>query len=114
VEEFVACGVWPPAVGVSFDQVSIRVTPISKLNIPLPNFVASRKDDEDEIKFLAMVELDTKVIVGSYTHPKHDACNVGLHNEGHLNYVLELAEVAYGARSMSGSDAFCNTHILQE
>jgi hypothetical protein len=68
----VACGVWQMAVGVSFDQVSVGVTPVSKVETPLPNFVASRKDDEDDIKFLARVELDAKVIVGSYTHLEHN------------------------------------------
>jgi hypothetical protein len=49
--------------------------------------------------------LDAKVIVGSYTRPEHDACIVGLHNGGCLNHVLELAGVAYGPRSVPGSDA---------
>jgi hypothetical protein len=51
VEEFVACGVWLLGAGVNFDQVSVGVTPVSKLKVPLPNFVSSRKDDESDIKF---------------------------------------------------------------
>jgi hypothetical protein len=76
-----------------------------KLKVPLPNFAASQKDDEDDVKFLARVELDAKLIVGSYTRPKHDACIVGLHNGGRLNRVLELTGVAYGPHSVPGSDA---------
>jgi hypothetical protein len=47
VEEFVPCGVYPLATDVSFDQVSIAMTPVSKMKIPLPKFVAGRKDDDD-------------------------------------------------------------------
>jgi hypothetical protein len=105
-EEFVACSVWPLGAGVSFDQVSVGVSPVSKLKVPLPNFVASRKDDEDGIKFLVRVALEAKVIVGSYTCPKHDTCIAGLHNEGRLNRGLELTGVAYEPRPVLGSDAF--------
>jgi hypothetical protein len=106
MEEFVACAVWPLAAGVSFDQVSVGMTAVSKLKIPLPNVVASRKDDEDDVNFLARVELDAKVIVDSYTRLEHDTCIDGLHNEGRLNRVLELTGVAYELRSVPGSDAF--------
>jgi hypothetical protein len=94
------------AVGVSFDQVSVGVTPVSKVETPLPNFVASCKDDEDDIKFLARVELDAKVIVGSYTRLEHNFYIAWLHSEGRLNRVLELMGVAYGPHALPGSDAF--------
>jgi hypothetical protein len=81
------------------------VTPVSKLKVPLPNFVASRKDDEDGVKFLVRVESDAKVTMGNYTHSEHDACIARLHNEGQLNRVLELTGVAYGPRLVPGSDA---------
>jgi hypothetical protein len=74
MEEFVACSVWSLGAGVNVDQVSVGVTPVSKLKVPLPNFVASHKDGEDDVKFLVRVESDAKVIVGSYTRPEHDAC----------------------------------------
>jgi hypothetical protein len=92
VEDFVACGVWPLASSVSFDQVSVSVTLMSKLKVPLPMFVAALKDGEDDTKFLARVELEAKVIVG-------------LQNNGHLNRVFELAGVAYGPHLVPDSDA---------
>jgi hypothetical protein len=105
VEDFVACGVWLLASSVSFDQVSVSVTLMSKLKVPLPMFVAALKDGEDDTKFLARVELEAKVIVGSYTRPENDACIVGLQNNGHLNHVFELAGVAYGPHLVPDSDA---------
>jgi hypothetical protein len=106
VEEFVACGVWLLGAGANFDQISVGVTPVSKLKVPLPNFAASHRDDDDDVKFPVRVESDAKVIVGSYTHLEHDAYNVGQHNGGCLNHVLELVEVAYGPHPVPGYDAF--------
>jgi hypothetical protein len=78
VEEFVACNVWPLAASVSFDQVRVGVTPVSKLKVPLPKFVATRRDGEGDDELLVRVELEAKVIVGSYARPEHDACIAGL------------------------------------
>jgi hypothetical protein len=49
VEEFLACGVYPLTANVSFDRVAVGVTPVSKFKMPLPKFVATRKDDEDDV-----------------------------------------------------------------
>jgi hypothetical protein len=74
--------------------------------VPLPKFVVVHKDDEDDVQFLARVELEAEGIVGSYTYPEHDACIANLHNEGRLNQVFELAEVAYGPRPEPGTEEF--------
>jgi hypothetical protein len=95
MEEFLACSMYPLAANVGFDRVAISVTPISKLKMPLPKFVAAHKDDEDDVKFLARIELDAEGIMGSYTSPEHDACITGLRNGGHLYHMFELAWVAY-------------------
>jgi hypothetical protein len=105
MEEFVVCVVWSLAAGVSFDQVSISVTSVSKLKVPLPKFVAAHRDGEDDAEFLARVELQAKVIVGSYAHLEHNACIAGLQNNGCLNRVLELMGVANEPHPMLGSDA---------
>jgi hypothetical protein len=106
VEEFLACGVCPLATGVGFERVAVSMPPILKLKIPLPKFVAARKDDEDDVKFLARVELDAEGIMGSYTRPEHDACIAGLRNRDCLNHVFEVMGVAYGPRLVPGSDGF--------
>jgi hypothetical protein len=53
------------------------------LKVPLPKFTAVRKDDdEDDVQFLARVELEAEGIVGSYTKPEHDACLAHVCNGG--------------------------------
>jgi hypothetical protein len=106
VQEFVACGMHPLAASVGFDKVATLVTPVLKLKMPLPKFVAVRKDDEDGVQFLARVELEVEGIVGSYTRPEHEACVANLHNGDCLNRVFELAEVAYGPRPEPGTEVF--------
>jgi hypothetical protein len=89
VEEFIACDMYPLAAGAGFDRVAMRMTPVSKLKVPLPKFVAVHKDDnEDDVRFLVRVELDAEGIVGSYTTPEHDACLAHVHNGGRLNRVF--------------------------
>jgi hypothetical protein len=105
VEGFVVSGVWPLGAGVSFDQVSVGVTPVLKLKVPLPKFAIAHGDGEDDIKFLVRVVQEARIVVGCYTHPEHEACLTGLHNNSHMNRVLELAGVAYGPYPVPGSDA---------
>jgi hypothetical protein len=47
----VACGMHPLSTGVGFGKVATLVTPSSNLKVPLPKFVAVRKDDEDMFSF---------------------------------------------------------------
>jgi hypothetical protein len=68
------------------------------VKVPLPRFPISHEDDEDDSKFLARVEQEARVVVGSYTCTEHKACLTGLQNNSHLNHVLELVRVAYGPR----------------
>jgi hypothetical protein len=114
MEEFLSCGVYPLATGVRFKRVMVGLTSVSKLKIILPKFVAAHKDDEDDVMFLARVELDAEGIVGSYTHPEHDACIVGLCNGGRLNRVFELTGVAYGPRSVPRSNAFTEASMKRK
>jgi hypothetical protein len=107
VEEFVACGMHPVATSVGLDKVVTLVTPVSKLRVPLPKFVAVCKDNEDDALFLDRVEREAEGIMGSYTRPEHDACITNLRNGGHLNWVFELAKVvAYGSRPEPGTKEF--------
>jgi hypothetical protein len=55
VEEFVPCGVWSLASNVSFEHVKVDVTPVSKLKVPLCKFPLSRKDEEDDHRFLEIL-----------------------------------------------------------
>jgi hypothetical protein len=102
----VACGMHPLASGVSFDKGATVVTPVTKLKVSLSKFVVVHKDDEDDVQFLARVELEAEGIMGSYSHPEHEPCVANLHNGGRLNRVFELAEVAYGPRPKPGTEEF--------
>jgi hypothetical protein len=82
------------------------MTPVSWLKLPMPKFLAVRKDNEDHVQFLARVELDAEGVVCSYTHPEHDTCVASLCNGGRLNHVFELAGVAYMPRPVPGTYAF--------
>jgi hypothetical protein len=63
-------------------------------------------DNEDDVQFLARVELEAECIVGSYTKAEHDACLAHIRNECRLNHVFELARVAYGPCVVPGTDEF--------
>jgi hypothetical protein len=103
MEQFVACGMHPLATSVGFNKVTNVVTPVSKLKVPLPIFVAIRKDD---VQFWARVEWEAEDIMGSYTCPEHEACVMNLCNGGRLNRVFELVEVAYGPQPEPGTEEF--------
>jgi hypothetical protein len=95
MEEFIACSMYSLAAGAGFDRVATCMTPVSMLKVPLPKFIVVRKDDnEDDVQFLARVELEVEGIVGIYT------------NRGWLNHIFELVGVTYGPRFVPGTDEF--------
>jgi hypothetical protein len=92
VEEFIACGMYPLAAGAGFDRVATRMTSVSKLKVSLPKFTVVRKDNnEDDVQFLARVELEVEGIVGSYTKVEHDVFLAHACNGGRLKRIFELA-----------------------
>jgi hypothetical protein len=91
----VSCSVWPLATCVNFGHVKFDLTLVSKLKVPLQRFPLSRKDKEDDTHFRAKVEQEARNIVGSYTCMEHEAYVACVPNNGRLNCVLEVAEVAY-------------------
>jgi hypothetical protein len=106
MEEYVAWDMHSLAAGVSFDKVATVATPVSKLRVPLPKFVAVHKNNVGDVQFLAWVEPEAEGIVGSYSCPEHDVCVANLPNGGRLNWVFELAEVAYGPWPEPGTKEF--------
>jgi hypothetical protein len=98
--------VYQLAANVDFDRVVVDVSLVSKLKMPLPKFVAARKYDEDDVQFLARIELEAEGMMGSYTHLEHNTCITSLRNGGHLNHVFELVGVDYRPRPVPSSDAF--------
>jgi hypothetical protein len=82
--------------------MKVGVTSVLKLKVSLPRFAVAREGDEDDANFFARIEKEARVLVGSYTHPEHEAYAVLLNN-GRLNRVLELTGVSYGPRSAHAS-----------
>jgi hypothetical protein len=105
VEEDLACGLYSLSAGASFERIIDGVTPILRVKLPLAKFHAVRSDDEDDVQFLARVELEAESVVGGYSRPEQDACVASLPNGGCLNQVFELAGVAYGPRPEPGTEA---------
>jgi hypothetical protein len=106
VEEYLACGISPLSASVSFRGITDGVSPVSRVRLPLTKFHAVRKDEEDDVQFLARVKLEAESVVDSYSRPKHDACVASVLNRGRLNHVFELAAVAYGPWSVLGTEAY--------
>jgi hypothetical protein len=77
IEEFLACGIYPPAADFSFGEVAEALTAVSKVMAPLLDFRIVRVDGGDHAQFLAKVELEAERIVGSYD-PREQATEVWL------------------------------------
>jgi hypothetical protein len=61
MEEYLACDVYSLSASVSFEGVADGVTPVSRLKLPLSKLEVVHRDDEDDIQFLARVELDAEL-----------------------------------------------------
>jgi hypothetical protein len=64
VEEYLACEMHQLSASVNFRGITDGVTPVLRVRQPLPKFHAKRKEDEDDIQFLARVELEAESVVG--------------------------------------------------
>jgi hypothetical protein len=114
MEEYLSCGMYLMSAAIGFERVADGVTPVSRMKLPLPKIEVVRKVDEDDVQFLATVELDVEGVVGSYTCPEHDACIASLRNRGWLNHVFELVGVACGSHLVPGIDAFTEASKKKE
>jgi hypothetical protein len=107
MEEFLACGVYLLSIGFSFKNVATGMTAVSKEETHLPIFPVEAVSVEGVDRFLAMVEMDTKKMLGSYGPREHDAYMMAkLLNGGHLNQIFEQMGVPYAPCPLSGTDAF--------
>jgi hypothetical protein len=106
VEEYVACKMYLLAVGFGFASVTLGVTPVSKVETPLPLFAVGNVGAEYATHVLAEVETKAKKVLGSFRPKEYDAlCTVNILNGGHLNRVLEQMGVPYAPRPLPGSKA---------
>jgi hypothetical protein len=89
VEEFVACKMFSLAVGFGFKEVTISMTPMSKVRTPLPMFPVEPVSAEDTPRVLVEVETKAKRFLGSFGLREYDALMMAkLSNGGRLNHVF--------------------------
>jgi hypothetical protein len=114
IEEYMSCGLFPLSTSFSLGEVEDKETPVSKINLPIPDFLVDRLPDETNDRFRVRVELAVKNVVGSYACGEHDACIMVVLNEGRLSWVFEQADVPYGPRLEPGSEASKETMIKRK
>jgi hypothetical protein len=86
VEEYVACKVYPLAVGFGFESGAVGMTLISKLETCLPLFTVGTIAAEHVNHFLVEVETDAERVLGNFGPREYDAfAVVNILNGGHLN-----------------------------
>jgi hypothetical protein len=106
VEEYVVCKMYQLAVGFGFESVPLGMTPVLKVETPLPLFAVGNVVVEYAAHVLAEVETEAENVLGSFGPQEYDAlCMVNIPNDGRLNRVLEQIGVPYAPRPLPGSDA---------
>jgi hypothetical protein len=103
--EYMAYVMFPLSAEFGFGKIVNGKIPVSKIVLPLLDFLFTKFQGESDDNFRARVELGAENVVGSYNHVEHDACVLALPNKGRLNWVFEKAGVAYGPRPIPGTDA---------
>jgi hypothetical protein len=90
VEEFVACKMFLLASVFGFKDVTISMTPVSKVQTVLPLFSIESVSTEDTTRILAEVETEAERFLGWFRPREYNALmTVKLLNRGHLNHVFE-------------------------
>jgi hypothetical protein len=106
VKEFVACKMYLLVAGFGFESVPLGMTPVLKVETPLPLFTVGNVAVEYAARVLAEVAMEAEKVLGSFWPKQYDAlCMLNIPNAGHLNRVLEQMGVPYAPRPLLGSDA---------
>jgi hypothetical protein len=106
IEEFVACKMFPLACGFSFKDVTVGMTPVSKIQTLLPLFPVEPVSAEDAAHVLVEVETEAERFLWSFGLREYDALMTAkLPNGGRLNRVFEKMGVAYAPHLLPGSEA---------
>jgi hypothetical protein len=102
----VACKMYPLAVGFSFKSVPLRMTPVSKVETPLPLFDVGTIDEEHIDCVLEEIETEDERVLGRFGPREYDALRMAnISNGGHLNWVLEQMGVSYAPHHLPGFEA---------
>jgi hypothetical protein len=106
VEEYIACKIFPLAASFGFESVPLGMTPMSKVETPLPLFAVGTIAVEHTDHFLAEVETETEKVLGSFRPREYNALRVAnIPNGNCMNHVLKQMGVPYFPRPKLGSAA---------
>jgi hypothetical protein len=90
IEEYVACKMYPLDVGFDFKSVPLGMTPISRVETPLPLFVVGTIAVEHVDRVLVGIETKVERVLGSFELGEYDAPGMAnILNGSCLNRVLE-------------------------
>jgi hypothetical protein len=106
VEEYVACKIYPLAASFNSESVPLGMTPVSKVETPLPLFSMGTIAVEHADRFLAEVETKAERVLGRFGPREYNALRVAnIPNGGRLNHVLKQMGVPYFPCPRPGSAA---------
>jgi hypothetical protein len=96
VEEYTMCKIFPLAASFGFESVPLWMTPILKVETPLPLFAVGTIAREHANHFLVEIETQTEKVLQSFGPREYDALRVAnIPNGGRLNHVFEQMGVSY-------------------
>jgi hypothetical protein len=106
VEEYVACKMYPLALGFGFESMPLGTTPVSKVETPLSLFAVGTIAVGHTDRVLVEIEIEAGRVLGSFGPREYDAFRiVNILNGDRLNRVLEQVWVPYAPRPLPGSEA---------
>jgi hypothetical protein len=106
VKEYVACKMYLLGTGFGFESVPLGMTPMSKVETPLPIFAVGNIATEYTAHVLAEVETEVEKVLGSFGAKEYDVLyTVNILNDDCLNQLLEQMGVLYTPRPLPGSVA---------
>jgi hypothetical protein len=103
----VACKMYHVASSFGFSVVSVGMTPVLKIRMPLPLFPVQTASMENGPRVLEELEMEAGRILGSFGPKEYDALEMAkLPNGGRLNHVFEQMGLAYAPCPLPGTEAF--------
>jgi hypothetical protein len=88
VEEYLARKMYPLVAGFGFERVPVGMTPVSKVETPLPLFTLGSIAMQHASHILAEVEMEVERVLGGFWPREYDALvATNVPNGGRLNHV---------------------------
>jgi hypothetical protein len=105
VEEYVACKMYLLAASFGFEGLPLEMTPMSKVEAPLPLFAVGNVAAEYAARVLVEVETEAEKVLGSFGPKGYDVLYmVNIPKGSRLKRVLEQIGVPYTPRPLPGSE----------